>query len=163
MRERTNRLVLAVVCVAGSFSGCWRLPKDFPEFSLDRRIDVYASHFRHGGARESHAEDLIAAHGYAAAEAMVPYLHGKAGIPPFVAINLIWDFQYRGCNLRSSSAVEALRQLLAKDQAQTDERGAAQAALQAVVSGKHGASASEELSAEACRPKQVFRVYMSKR
>jgi hypothetical protein len=153
MREKTNRLIFAVVCVAGIFSGCWRLPKDFPELSLDRKIEVYARHFRHGGARESHAEDLIADHGYAAAEAMVPYLHGKAGIPPFVAINIIWDVQYRGCNLRSSSAEEALRQLLAKGQAQADERGAAQSALQAVASGQHGAPASEELSAEACRPK----------
>jgi hypothetical protein len=152
--NRKKKMIIGVagVCLGGVLLGCWRLPKEFPSLPLDKKVEAYASLFRRGGAPKSRAEHLIASHGYAAAEAMVPYIHGQGGIPPFVAINIVWDVQYRGCDLRDSSAERALRQLLEKGYPQVDERGAAEATLSMIASGKHGAPASELLSAEACLP-----------
>jgi hypothetical protein len=144
--------IVTGVCLGSIVLGCWRLPSDFPSLPLDKKVEAYAGLFKRGGARRSWADDLIAGHGYAAAEAMVPYVRGQGGIPPFVAINIVWDVQYRGCNLQNSSAERALRQLLEKGHPQVDERGAAQAALSMIASGKHGAPASELLPAEACIP-----------
>jgi hypothetical protein len=121
--------IVTGVCLGSVFLGCWRLPSDFPSLSLDKKVEAYAGLFKRGGARKSLADDLIAGHGYAAAEAMAPYVRGQGGIPPFVAINIVWDVQYRGCNLQNSSAERALRQLLQKGHPQVGERGAAQAAL----------------------------------
>jgi hypothetical protein len=152
MSGQSRRLVAAIVCVSSMFSACWRLPEDFPALPLDEKVKAYATRFKRGGARDSRAEELIVAHGYAAAEAMAPYISGKEGIPPFVAINIVWDVQYRGCDLRGGVAYKALRRLLEEGHPQVDERGAAKVALEAIASGRHNAPASEQLPADTCRP-----------
>jgi hypothetical protein len=141
---------LAVIAWIGVFlSACWHLPSDFPSLPLDQKVEAYATRFRRGGARNSRAEALIAGHGYAAAEAMAHYVLGQRGIPPFVAINIIWDVQLRGCDLRGSRAEEALKRL-EKMHPQADEQTAAEAALEAISSVRHSAPAAEQLPAEKC-------------
>jgi hypothetical protein len=132
-------------------SACWQLPDNFSSLPLDGKVQAYATRFKRGGAPNSRAEDLIARHGYAAAEAMVPYILGKRGIPPFIAIKIVWDVEWRGCNLRGSAAEEALKSL-EKHHPQADEQTAAEAALEAIHSGRHSAPASEQLPVEVCRP-----------
>jgi hypothetical protein len=114
MNGKKIMAVVTVVCFGSMLLGCWRLPSDFSSLPLDKKVEAYAGLFKRGGARKSRADHLIAGHGYAAAEAMVPYVRGHGGIPPFVAINIVWDVQYRGCNLQNSSAERALRQFLVK-------------------------------------------------
>jgi hypothetical protein len=152
MSRRLVHFLLAVIYSGSVLSACWRLPSDFSSLSLDKKVEAYATRFKRGGARNSRAEALIVEHGYAAAEAMVPYILGKRGIPPFVAINIVWDIQYRGCDLQGSEAAKALTNLLKKGQPQANERVAAEAALRAIDSGTHNAPASEQLPAEVCRP-----------
>jgi hypothetical protein len=149
----SNRLMAMVVFVlmCQVLSACWWLPSDFSTRPLQGKVKAYATRFRHGGARSSRAEELIVSHGYAAAEAMAPYISGEPGIPPFVAINIVWDVQYKGCDLRDSEADRALRNLLEKGHPQLDERGAAVATLKAIASGKHSAPPSEQLPADVCR------------
>src|ERR1700744_4926815 len=82
-------------------AACWRLPSDFAFLPLDQQVHAYEHRFKLGGARSLEADDMIVRHGYSAAQAMVPYVRGeRGGIPPFVAINIIWDVQIGGCDLR---------------------------------------------------------------
>ena len=134
---------------------CWRLPGDFSSLPLDKKVDAYESRFRHGGARSIYAEDVIARNGYLAAEAMTPYIRGERnGIPRFVAINIVWDVQSRGCDLRSSSSTAAIKDLLQKGRAQVDEAIAAEGALDAIVANRHSNSASRGLPDKVCGPKR---------
>lgn len=120
---------------------------------LNKKVDAYESRFRRGGARSIYAENIIVENGYSAAEAMVPYIRGdKTGIPKFVAINIVWDVQSRGCDLRSSASVVAIRDLLQKGRARADEAIAAEGALDAIVDNRHSSAASRGLPADVCRP-----------
>src|SRR4051812_37051195 len=103
-------------------SGCWRLPENFSSLPLKEKVAIYENRLKHGGARDYDAEELIAAHGYSAAESMVPYIAGKGGISPFIAVNIAWDVQSRGCDLRGSAAAEAMQSLLVRGHSQPDER-----------------------------------------
>jgi hypothetical protein len=152
MRKIPELLFLVAICAIGLL-GCWRLPENFSSLPLEDKVQAYARRFRLGGARDSRAEDLIAAHGYAAAEAMVPYIkRAKGEIPPFAAINIVWDVQLRGCDLRGSAASIALQELLRSGHPRVDEQHAAEAALEAIASVLHSAPVAEQLSVEACKP-----------
>jgi hypothetical protein len=132
---------------------CWKLPNNFASLPLGQKIDAYASRFKDGGARDYNAEELISAHGFSAAEAMAPYISGRGGISPFIAINIAWDVQSRGCDLRGSAAEDAMKHLLLTGRPQADERVAAEAALRAIINVKHSSPASRQLSVDACRPR----------
>jgi len=152
MNKFLSAILIIVICTI-PVSACWRLPQRFSSLPLDQKVEAYSVRFKYGGARSLQADNLIAGHGYSAATAMIPYISGKkSGIPPFVAINIVWDVQMKGCDLRGSVAEEALRTLLETQNSQADEQVAAQAALEAIVSGRHSAPASEQLSAEKCSP-----------
>jgi hypothetical protein len=83
---------LALMAVSWLFVACWKLPDNFATLPLDEQIEAYGRRFERGGGRSLYAEDLIVAHGYQAAEAMVPYIKGeKNGILKLIAIEIVWD------------------------------------------------------------------------
>jgi hypothetical protein len=89
---------------------------------------------------------------------MVPYIKGEKGeIPPFAAINIVWDVQLRGCDLRGSAASIALQEFLRSGRPRVDEQHAAEGALDAIASVLHSAPASEQLPVEACKSKSDLR------
>lgn len=146
------------VFLATLFVACWQLPKDFAALPLSEKVDVYGARFEHGGARSIYAENLIVLHGYSAAESMVPYIIGrKEGIPKFVAINIVWEVQSRGCDLRSSTAAIAINDLVRGGHAQADEAIAAEGALDAINNNRHSDAASRGLPADVCKPPQEGR------
>jgi hypothetical protein len=141
---------LALVGLCSFLVACWGLPGDFNHLPLDEKVAVYEKRFRRGGASNISAENLIASHGFAAADAMVPYILGeRGGIPPVIAVRIVWDVQERGCDLRGSRAERALRVLLQNPGALSNEKGAAEAALDSISKNHH---ASNDIPAEACRP-----------
>jgi hypothetical protein len=106
-----------------------------------------------GGERSLYAENLIVAYGYEAAEAMVPFItRKKNGIRQFVAINIIWEIQLRGCDLRGSKAEETLRQLTKDQDLRRDLRAAAEGTLESIVMGRHTDASSKPLPPGVCRP-----------
>lgn len=151
MNSSFRCIVLATVC--WSLTACWQLPRDFAELPLEEKVAAYSSRFVRGGGRSFYAEDLIAAHGYDAAEAMVPYITGgKKGILKFVAINIIWDVQSRGCDLRGSKAEQALKELRQTQGLQRDLSTAAEEALESIAMSRHSDSSSKPLPPGVCRP-----------
>lgn len=141
-----------VSMLGGVLLACWSLPKDFSSLPLDQKVRAYEHRFKMGGARSQEAEDLIEGHGYMAAQAMAPYVRGdRQGIPPFVAVNIIWDVQVRGCDLRHSQAEEALHDLLLRHP-QADERLVAEKALEWIDKDRHSSSGPEALPARLCQP-----------
>ncbi len=151
MKRRCLKLML--ILSLGGLTACWRLPSDFASMPLDQKVQAYEHRFKLGGARSLEADDLIVRHGYSAAQAMVPYVRGeREGIPPFVAINIIWDVQIGGCNLRRSAAEDALRYLLSRGNPQADERLAAEIALRWIDENRHSTVASVQLPPAVCKP-----------
>jgi hypothetical protein len=150
MSKSLKLLLASAVC--WSLLGCWKLPDNFATLPLRKKIEVYERRFKLGGARSYYAEGLIAAHGSAAAEAMAPYItRERVGISPFVAINVVWDVQTRGCNLRGSSSERALEALLKGGHAQEDEKTAAEGALDSILHDRHEVG-STPLTSDVCKP-----------
>jgi hypothetical protein len=142
----------ALTIVCWSLISCRELPGDFAALPLDKKIEAYA---RRGG-RSFYAENLIAAHGYAAAEAMVPYItEEKHGILKINAIDIVWDVQSRGCDLRGSKAEKVLRQLIRDEGVRRDLRTAAEGTLESIEMGRHAQASSKPLPPGVCRPTSV--------
>jgi hypothetical protein len=147
----SSRIVLATLFL--SLPACWSLPSDFAALPLDEKVDAYSRRFRRGGGRVLDADDLIAAHGYEAAEAMVPFIADrKSGIPRSVAISIVWDVQSRGCDLRGSNAEKSLREVIAIAHAKGDLAIGAEEALDSIINGRHSNAASNPLPPGVCRP-----------
>jgi hypothetical protein len=146
---------IALTIVSWSLVACWQLPGDFDTLPLERKIEAYRRRFERGGGRSLHAEKLIAAHGYQAAEAMAPYiLRKKKGISEFVAINIVWDVQSRGCDLRGSNAETSLKKLMTVKSLRRDLSAAAEGALESIAMGRHSGALLEPLPPGVCRPKK---------
>ena len=151
---KTHFFIVLALLGFCSWSACWRLPSDFASLPLNQKVLAYEHRFKMGGARSSEADDLIVRHGYSAAQAMAPYVRGeRGGIPPFIAINIIWDVQLGGCDLQHSPAEEALRHLLSHGNPQADERLVAEKALAWIEGNRHSAVASVQLPPSVCQPK----------
>jgi hypothetical protein len=143
-------LVSFVGCL--TLLGCWRLPKDFDSLPLAEQVKAYRTRFQLGGARDRGAESHIASHGYQAAMALVPYVtREKTGIPPFVAIHIIWRVQVRGCTLRGTPPEAALKEFLVKGSPNEDERLTAKLALEAISENLHSSPQDERIPANLCR------------
>lgn len=150
--SRSSKLItLTLAC--WSLVACWKLPGDFAALPIDEKIEAYGRRFERGGGRSFYAEDLIVAHGYEAAEAMVPYITGEnQGIMRLIAIDIVWDVQLKGCDLRGSKAEKALRMLTKEHGLRRDLRTAAEEALESIVMGRHTDASSKPLPPEVCHP-----------
>lgn len=150
---RCSARLITLMAVCWSLVACWKLPGDFAALPLDEKMEAYGRRFERGGGRSFYAEDLIVVHGYEAAEAMVPYITGeKEGILKIIAIDILWDVQSRGCDLRGSKAEKALRQLTKEQELRRDLSAAAEGALESIAMGRHTQASSKPLPPEVCRP-----------
>lgn len=101
-------MVRALICgiLIVSAAGCHGLPGDFLELPLEEKIDAAIDFYDGGGLSNSRIESGISLHGVDAAEAMIPYLQGEAGLPVDVALSVVEHVQLRGCPL-AGTQVEA--------------------------------------------------------
>lgn len=153
MRSHPSLAVIILVAICLCLSGCGRLPRDFETLPLDRKIDAYSNRFKWGGRRSLKADKLIAGHGYQAAEAMVPYIkQQKRGIPVYHATSIVWDVQVRGCDLRGSTAEEALRDALKDPDILDYEKRLVATVLAFIAENRHSPSGGPVIPPHLCAP-----------
>jgi hypothetical protein len=99
---------LRAVVVSGLLAcaiACARLPVDFEQLPLERKIAAYQVYISRGGRARMRPRSWISWHGYPAATAMVDFLEGKrVGLPIEEVLNILWNIQLRGCSLGGTEA-----------------------------------------------------------
>jgi hypothetical protein len=144
-----------VLLIAGSvaLAGCAELPDDLSSLPVEQQVTAYERYLERGGIPgNEEAISAISRDGYAAAEAMLPYIEERRkGIPLLDAIMIIEDVQLRDCSLRGT---EFEASLVAVAQRAADEavRAAVEAALESITLDRQLPDLLDRYGRGACLP-----------